>query len=87
MGQGALSKPVVQWWLSLNSSTGQAAKLVAISFTPLRDAKPLTVQRARGGADARGDGQGGRMTTSVDCPSPSGPLVYVSRLQTARPDG
>ena len=21
MGQGALSKPVVQWWLSLNSST------------------------------------------------------------------
>ena len=22
MGQGALSKPVVQWWLSLNSSTG-----------------------------------------------------------------
>ena len=23
MGQGALSKPVVQWWLSLNSSMGQ----------------------------------------------------------------
>ena len=21
MGQGALSKPIVQWWLSLNSST------------------------------------------------------------------
>ena len=21
MGQGALSKPVIQWWLSLNSST------------------------------------------------------------------
>ena len=24
MGQGALSKPVVQWWLSLNSSSGGA---------------------------------------------------------------
>ena len=24
MGQGALSKPAVQWWLSLNSSTGDA---------------------------------------------------------------
>ena len=23
MGQGALSKPIVQWWLSLNSSTGR----------------------------------------------------------------
>ena len=26
MGQGALSKPVVQWWLSLNSSTGAVRK-------------------------------------------------------------
>ena len=25
MGQGALSKPVVQWWLSLNSSTSLRA--------------------------------------------------------------
>ena len=27
MGQGALSKPVVQWWLSLNSSTPTQSEL------------------------------------------------------------
>ena len=27
MGQGALSKPVVQWWLSLNSSTPTQGEL------------------------------------------------------------
>ena len=26
MGQGALSKPVVQWWLSLNSSSAVKGK-------------------------------------------------------------
>ena len=29
MGQGALSKPVVQWWLSLNSSTSDARSTAA----------------------------------------------------------
>ena len=39
--------------------TGQDATLVAISFTPLRDAQPLTVQIARGGANAKDDGREG----------------------------
>ena len=30
MGQGALSKPVVQWWLSLNSSMGNVVILEVI---------------------------------------------------------
>ena len=39
--------------------TGQAAKPNAWSFTPLRTAKPLTTQRARGGANAKGDDREG----------------------------
>jgi hypothetical protein len=31
MGQGALSKPVVQWWLSLNSSTPTQSELTGLS--------------------------------------------------------
>ena len=31
MGQGALSKPVVQWWLSLNSSTPTQSELAGLS--------------------------------------------------------
>ena len=41
MGQGALSKPVVKWWLSLNSSTGgEALPNVA---RVIRQAYPLTI--------------------------------------------
>ena len=32
MGQGALSKPVVQWWLSLNSSTPTQSELTGIEL-------------------------------------------------------
>ena len=31
MGQGALSKPVVQWWLSLNSGTPTQSELTGMS--------------------------------------------------------
>ena len=46
MGQGALSKPIVQWWLSLNSSTGRHCTsghprtshgCVAVTLFPARD--------------------------------------------------
>ena len=35
MGQGALSKPAVQWWLSLNSST-----IEVCSVTPVPNYSP-----------------------------------------------
>ena len=64
----------------------QGATLVAISFTPLRDVKPLTVQRAREGR-MRGVRTGGAHDYKVDCPSPSITLVYVSRSLFEVPRG
>ena len=55
---------------------GQDAKLVTISITPLRDAKPLIVQRTRE-ERIRGVRTGGAHDHKVDCPSPSMPLVYA----------
>ena len=40
MGQGALSKPVVQWWLSLNSSTQHPPFPGAATRTPAYLAPP-----------------------------------------------
>ena len=60
--------------------TGQDAKLNAWPFMPLRTAKSLTTQRTREGWMRRVR-TGGAHDCSVDCPSPSMPLVYVSRLQ------
>ena len=65
---------------------GREPKLTAWHFTPLRTAKSITIQRTREGS-MRGVRTGGAHDHSVDCPSPSMPLVYVSRLQTTRPDG
>ena len=44
MGRGTLSKHVVQWWLSLNSSTGNASP-ITIRDPLLRNARAR--QRAR----------------------------------------
>ena len=65
---------------------GREPKLAAWHFAPLRTAKSLTIQRTREGS-MRGVRTGGAHDHSVDCPSPSMPLVYVSCLQTTRPDG
>ena len=43
MRQGALSKPAVQWWLSLNSSTRFA--LCSASASPLTSATMRTIYR------------------------------------------
>ena len=44
MGQGALSKPAVQWWLSLNSSTPTQSELAGSSCLSSR----RRCRRARG---------------------------------------
>ena len=54
--------------------TGQDAKLVAISFTSLRDAKPPAVQRARAREGRMREVRTGGAHDyykKVDCPSPS----------------
>ena len=44
MGQGTLSKPAVQWWLSLNSSIPTQSELTGLSYLSSR----RRCRRARG---------------------------------------
>ena len=58
MGQGALSKPVVQWWLSLNSSTPTQSELTAneLLVVASRRRRRGCRSRALDRADAHEDG-------------------------------
>ena len=42
MGQGALSKPVVQWWLSLNSSSDAAPSSINSAYVETSPRQALT---------------------------------------------
>ena len=53
MGQGALSKPVVQWWLSLNSSKVDRILLCECDH---RADEPISIKA----------GNSGKFTTDID---------------------